>query len=82
MRNNEGRFYKKIDVIVEEEEIVIPDVQEAQIFWTDTLGQKMKHNKDATLLREIKKYMNGTNKQAREQVLQEKLKKILKKITN
>ena len=42
----------------------------------------MKHHKDATLLREIKKYMNGKNKQAQEQILQEKVKKILKKITN
>ena len=36
----------------------------------------MEHNKDATWLREIKKNMNGKNKQARVQISQEKLKKI------
>ena len=42
----------------------------------------MEHNKDVTWLREIKKGMNGKNKQAQVQILQEKLKKILKKIPN
>ena len=42
----------------------------------------MEHNKDATWLREIKKDMNEKNKQARVQISQEKLKKILKKIPN
>ena len=40
----------------------------------------MENNKDAQWLREIKKVMNGKNKQARVPILQEKLKKILKKI--
>ena len=81
-RNNDGRFYKKIDGSEEEEEIVIPDVQEAKTFSTDTWGQEVEHNKDATCLRKIKKDMNGKNKQAQEQILQEKLKKILKKVPN
>ena len=81
-RNNEGRFYKQIDGSEEEEEIVILDAQEAKTFWTDIWCQEVEHNKDATWLREIKKYMNGKNKQARVQISQEKLKKILKKIPN
>ena len=40
--------------------------------------QEVEHNKDATWLREIKKNMNGKNKQARVQISQEKLKKIKK----
>ena len=80
--NNEGRFYKQIDGSEEGEEIVMPDSQEAKIFWTDIWGQEVEHNKDATLLREIKKDINGKNKQARVQILQENLKKILKEIPN
>ena len=81
-RNNEGRFYKQIDGSEEDEEIVVLHAQEAKTFWTDIWGQEVEHNKDATWLREIKKDMNGKNKQAREQISQEKLKKILKKIPN
>ena len=50
--------------------------------WTDIWGQEVEHNKDATWLREIKKDMNGKDKHAQVQILQEKLKKILKKIPN
>ena len=73
-RNSEGRFYKQIDGSEGREETpnVLPDAQEAKIFWTDIWGQE-EHNKDATWLRKIKKDMNGQ---------QEKLKKILKKISN
>ena len=42
----------------------------------------MEHNKDTTWLTEIKKDMNGKNKQTQVQISQEKLKKILKKILN
>ena len=80
--NNQGRFYKQIDGSEEGEEIVMPDSQEAKIFWTDIWGQEVENNKDATLLREIKKDINGKNKQARVQILQENLKKILKEIPN
>ena len=80
--NNEGRFYKQIDGSEEGEEIVMPDSQEAKIFWTDIWGQEVENNKDATLLREIKKDINGKNKQARVQILQENLKKTLKEIPN
>ena len=38
-RNNEGRFYKQIDRSEEREEMIIPDVQEAQIFWAVIWGQ-------------------------------------------
>ena len=38
-RNNEGRFYKQIDGSEEREETIIPDVQEAKIFWTVIWGQ-------------------------------------------
>ena len=38
-RNNEGRFYKQIDGREEREEMIIPDVQEAKIFWTVIWGQ-------------------------------------------
>ena len=38
-RNNEGRFYKQIDGSEEREEMIIPDVQEAKIFWTVIWGQ-------------------------------------------
>ena len=61
-RNNESRYYKKIDRREEGEQIVIPDAQEAKTFWTDIWGQEVEHNKDATWLREIKKDMNGKNK--------------------
>ena len=81
-RNNEGRFYKQTDGSEEEEEIVISDVQEAKTFWTNIWGQEVEHNKGATWLREIKKDMNGKNKQAQVQISLEKLKKILKKIPN
>ena len=42
----------------------------------------MEHNKDGFLLRVIKKDMNGKSKQVQVQILEEKLKKILKKIPN
>ena len=42
----------------------------------------MEHDKDAMWLREIKKDMNGKNKQAQVQISQEKMKKILKNIPN
>ena len=81
-RNNGGRFYKQIDGSEEGEEIVIPDEQEAKTFWTDIWGQEMEHNTNATWLRETKKNMNLKNKQVQVQILQEKLKTILKKIAN
>ena len=64
-RNNEGQLFKQIDGSEEGEEIVIPDAQEAKTFWTDIWDQEVEHNKDATWLREIKKDVNGKNKQAR-----------------
>ena len=72
-RNNEGRFYKQIDESEEGEEIIIPDAQEAKTFWTDIWGQEMEHDNDATWLRESKKDMNEKNKQARVEILQEKI---------
>ena len=42
----------------------------------------MEHNKAVAWLREIKKDINGKNKQGRVQISQEKLKKILKQIPN
>ena len=42
----------------------------------------MEHNKNAMWSTEIKKDMNEKKKQTRVQILQEKLKKILKKILN
>ena len=42
----------------------------------------MEHNKNAMSSTEIKKGMNEKKKQTRVQILQEKLKKILKKILN
>ena len=42
----------------------------------------MEHDKDAMWLREIKKDMNGKNKQTQVQISQEKMKKILKNIPN
>ena len=62
------------------EEIVIPGAQEAKIFWIDIWGQEVEHRKVATLLREIKKDMNGKKKQAQVQISQEKLKKTLNNI--
>ena len=53
--------------------MIIPDVQETKRFWTVILGQLVEHNQEKTCLREIKKDMNGKNKQARAQYLQEKL---------
>ena len=64
-RNNEGQFNKQTDGREEGEEIVIPDVQEIKTFWRDIWGQDVEHSKDATWLREIKKDMNGNNKQAK-----------------
>ena len=64
-RNNEGQFYKQTDGREEGEEIIIPDVQEIKTFWRDIWGQDVEHSKDATWLREIKKDMNGNNKQAK-----------------
>ena len=58
------------------------NVQEEKTFYTDIWGRKMEHNKDATWLREIKKYMNGKNKQTRVQISHKKLKKLFKKIPN
>ena len=81
-RNNEDQFYKQIVESEEGEEIVIPDAQEAKTFLTDIWGQDVEHNKDATWLKEMKKDINGKNKQARVQISQEKLKKILKQIPN
>ena len=72
-RNNEGRFYKQIDESEEGEEIIIPDAQEAKTFWTDIWGQEMEHDNDATWLRKSKKDMNEKNKQARVEILQEKI---------
>ena len=72
-RNNEGRFYKQIDESEEGEEIIIPDAQEAKTFWTDIWGQEMEHDNDVTWLRESKKDMNEKNKQARVEILQEKI---------
>ena len=80
-RNSEGRFYKQIDESEERGEIVIPDAQEAKTFWADLWGQEVEH-KGATWLREIKKDISRKNKQARVQISQEKLKKILGKIPN
>ena len=48
--------------------IIIPDAQEAKTFSTDICGQEVEHNKDATWLGEIKKDMNGKNKQAQVQI--------------
>ena len=42
----------------EETPNVLPDAQEAKIFWTDIWGQE-EHNKDATWLKKIKTDMNG-----------------------
>ena len=61
---------------------LIPDVQAAKTFWTDVWEQEVEHDKDAMWLREIKKDMNGKNKQAQVQISQEKMKKILKNIPN
>ena len=69
-RNNDGPFYKQIDGSKEGEEIVIPGAQEGKTYWTDIWGQQ------------IKKDINGKNKQARVKVSWEQLKKILKKILN
>lgn len=55
----------QVDGSEEREQVVSPDVQEEKTFYTDIWGRKMEHNKDATWLREIKKYMNGKNKQIR-----------------
>ena len=79
-RNNDSQFYKQIGESEKGEETVIPDGQEAKTFWTDVWGQEVEHNKNSTWLREIKKDMNGKNKEAPVHILQEKLKKILKKI--
>ena len=81
-KNNESRFYKKIDGSEDGEEIVIPDAQEQKTFWTNIWGHEVEHNKGATWLREIKKNMNRKNKQARVQILREKLKNILRKTPN
>ena len=78
-RNNEGRFYKQIDGSEKGEETIIPDGQEEKTFWTDIWGQEVEHNKNSTCIREIKKDKNGKNKEAKVHILQEKLKKILKK---
>ena len=51
-------------------------------FWTDIWGQEVEHNKDVSWIREIKKDMNGKNKQTWVQILQEKLRKVLKKISH
>ena len=77
-----GQFYKQIDGREEGEEIVIPDAQEAQTFWTDLWAQEVEHNKGATCIKEIKKVMNEINKQAQVQISQENLKRILKKVLN
>ena len=79
-RNNDSQFYKQIGESEKGEETVIPDGQEAKTFWTDVWGQEVEHNKNSTWLREIKKDMNGKNEEAPVHILQEKLKKILKKI--
>ena len=79
-RNNDSPFYKQIGESEKGEETVIPDGQEAKTFWTDVWGQEVEHNKNSTWLREIKKDMNGKNEEAPVHILQEKLKKILKKI--
>ena len=63
-RNNVGRFYKQIDGSEEGEEIAMPNAQEEKTFWADIQGQEVENNKDAQWLREIKKDMNGKNKQA------------------
>ena len=63
-RNNEGRFYKQIDGSEKGEDIVIPHAQKDKTFWTDICGQEVEHKKDAMWLREIKKDVNGKNKQA------------------
>ena len=81
-RNNEGWFYNQIDGSEEGEEIVKSDAQEGKIFWTDIWSQEVEHDKDATWLREIKKDMNGKNREAQAQISREKLKRIMKKILN
>ena len=63
-RNNVGQFHKQIDGSEEGEEIAMPNAQEAKTFWADIQGQEVENNKDAQWLREIKKDMNGKNKQA------------------
>ena len=73
---------KQIDGSEEGEEIAISDAQEAKTFWTDIWSQEAELNKDATWLGDIKKDMNGKNKQARLQISKEKLKKVFKKIPN
>ena len=62
--------------------MVVPNAQEAKTFWTDILSQEVEHNNDATWLREFKKNINGKNRLVPVQILQEKLKNILKKISN
>ena len=62
--------------------MVVPNAQEAKTFWTDIWGQEVEHNNDATWLRKFKKNINGKNRLVRVQILQEKLNKILKKISN
>ena len=79
---NESQFYKQIDGNEKGEEIIIPDAQEAKTFLTGIWGHEVEHNKDAKWLREIKKDMNGKNNCAGVQIPQEKLKKILKMISN
>ena len=81
-RNDEVWFYKQIDGGEEREEMVVPNAQEAKTFWTDILSQEVEHNNDATWLREFKKNINGKNRLVQVQILQEKLKNILKKISN
>ena len=49
------------------------------MFSTDIWGQEVEHNNDTTWLRENKKY-NEWEEQTRVQILQEELKKMLKKI--
>ena len=62
--------------------MVVPNAQEAKTFWTDIWGQEVEHNNDVTWLRKFKKNINGKNRLVLVQILQEKLKKILKKILN
>ena len=49
------------------------------MFSTDIWGQEVEHNNDTTWLRENKKY-NEWEEQTQVQILQEELKKMLKKI--
>ena len=83
LKNNQGKFCRELNSGGRNYEMTeVPDKKEAQEFWGNIWGERKEHQKDANWLKNFKKDFEYKEVQEGVEITSEKIKKILRKMSN